>query len=111
MEPLSPAALDLFDKMPRRIDGAVFGIAGPSGSKAWPRVFKRAREAYVADCAGRCEVVAAGWLVDVHFHDARHEATSRLFEAGVFNTMEVASITGHNTTHKKLESPYLLQDQ
>jgi integrase len=33
-------------------------------------------------------------LEDFHFHDLRHEATSRLFEAG-FNIMEVASITGH----------------
>ena len=95
--PLSPTALDLLGKMPRRIDGAVFGIAGPSISKAWRRAVKRARECYVTDCAARGEAVAAGWLVDVHFHDARHEATSRLFEAGVFNTMEVASITGHKT--------------
>ena len=35
-------------------------------------------------------------LVDVHFHDLRHEATSRLFEKGL-NPMEVASITGHKT--------------
>jgi integrase len=33
---------------------------------------------------------------DFHFHDLRHEATSRLFERG-FNPMEVASITGHKT--------------
>ncbi len=95
--PLSPAALDLLGKLPRRIDGAVFGIAGPSVSKAWRRAVKRARVAYVADCTARGEAVDAGWLIDLHFHDARHEATSRLFEAGVFNTMEVASITGHKT--------------
>ena len=35
-------------------------------------------------------------LVDFHFHDLRHEATSRLFEKGL-NPMEVASITGHKT--------------
>jgi len=34
--------------------------------------------------------------VDFHFHDLRHEATSRLFEKGL-NPMEVASITGHKT--------------
>lgn len=32
----------------------------------------------------------------LHFHDLRHEATSRLFEKGL-NIMEVASITGHKT--------------
>ncbi len=30
----------------------------------------------------------------MHFHDLRHEATSRLFEKGL-NMMEVASITGY----------------
>lgn len=35
-------------------------------------------------------------LVDLHFYDLRHEATSRLFEKGL-NPMEVASITGHKT--------------
>ncbi|MDZ4213743.1 MAG: hypothetical protein U1C60_03090 [Rhodocyclaceae bacterium] len=41
---------------------------------------------------------------------ATHEATSRLFERGVFDSMEVASITGHKTlamlkryTHLKAE--------
>ncbi len=33
-------------------------------------------------------------LDDFHFHDLRHEATTRLFERGL-NIMEVASITGH----------------
>ena len=31
-----------------------------------------------------------------HFHDLRHEATSRFFEMGL-DTMEVAAITGHET--------------
>ncbi|WP_437560537.1 tyrosine-type recombinase/integrase [Acidithiobacillus sulfuriphilus] len=32
----------------------------------------------------------------LHFHDLRHEATSRLFEKGL-NPMQVAAITGHKT--------------
>ncbi|WP_439493523.1 site-specific integrase [Bosea sp. (in: a-proteobacteria)] len=35
-------------------------------------------------------------IEDLHFHDLRHEATSRLFEAGL-TTAEVMSITGHTT--------------
>ena len=31
---------------------------------------------------------------DLHFHDLRHEATTRLFERGL-NIIEVSSITGH----------------
>lgn len=34
-------------------------------------------------------------LHDLHFHDLRHEATSRLVENGKLNLMEVASVTGH----------------
>ena len=33
-------------------------------------------------------------LDDFHFHDLRHEATTRMFERGL-NVMEVASVTGH----------------
>ncbi|MDP2761809.1 MAG: site-specific integrase [Sideroxyarcus sp.] len=33
---------------------------------------------------------------DLHFHDLRHEGTSRLFERGL-NVFEVQSITGHKT--------------
>ncbi len=33
-------------------------------------------------------------MINFRWHDLRHEATSRLFEKGL-NTMEVASITGH----------------
>ena len=33
-------------------------------------------------------------LQDFHFHDLRHEATSRFFEKGL-NVMEAASVTGH----------------
>ncbi|TIO23998.1 site-specific integrase [Mesorhizobium sp.] len=33
-------------------------------------------------------------IVDLHFHDLRHEATSRLFEAG-FTIEQVALVTGH----------------
>ena len=55
-------------------------------------------------------------IVDLHWHDLRHEGTSRLFERGL-TTAEVMSITGHSTqemvdryshynatiAHKKLE--------
>lgn len=36
------------------------------------------------------------FLKDLHFHDLRHEATSRLFEKGL-GVMEVASMTGHKS--------------
>jgi site-specific recombinase XerD len=33
-------------------------------------------------------------IIDLHFHDLRHEGTSRLFEAG-FSIEQVALVTGH----------------
>jgi site-specific recombinase XerD len=33
---------------------------------------------------------------DLHFHDLRHEATSRLFEQG-YQIQEVAIVTGHQS--------------
>jgi integrase len=36
-------------------------------------------------------------IEDLHFHDLRHEATSRLFEKDL-NPVEVATITGHKDT-------------
>jgi integrase len=53
-------------------------------------------------------------IEDLHFHDLRHEATSRLFEAGL--TIEVALVTGHKDwrmlrryTHLKPEDLLRLQ--
>lgn len=36
-------------------------------------------------------------IPDLHFHDLRHEAISRLVERGVFDLMEVAAISGHKS--------------
>ena len=40
---------------------------------------------------GACQELC---IEDLHFHDLRHEATSRLFEAG-FDIPEVSLVTGH----------------
>lgn len=36
-------------------------------------------------------------ILDLHFHDLRHEATSRLFELGTLDAVEIAAITGHKS--------------
>ncbi len=82
--PLSRAAVEVLEglkAMPRSIDGRVFywWKASDSFNKTWRRVCARAG------------------VEGLRFHDLRHEATSRLFEKGVFDSMEVASITGHKT--------------
>jgi integrase len=95
--PLSPAAIAIFEALPRRIDRGVFGVTGPSISQAWARAVERAGNAYRKKCIDVGTEPKQGYLSDLHFHDLRHEATSRLFERGIFGTMEVASITGHKT--------------
>lgn len=100
--PLSSSAVSVLDalkKLPRGIDGRVFywWRASDSFNKTWVRAVARARERYLADCAQAGVEPDAEFLVDLRFHDLRHEATSRLFEKGVFDSMEVASITGHKT--------------
>lgn len=82
--PLSAAALVVLDDLralPLSIDGRVFWWwkAADSFNKSWRRAAARAG------------------IEDLRFHDLRHEAASRLFEKGVFDSMEVASITGHKT--------------
>lgn len=95
--PLSPAAIRILETLPRRLDGFLFGVDGPSVTRAWTRGVKRARRFHERECLSEGRPCEQGYLVDLHFHDLRHEATSRLFENGLFSTMEVAGITGHKT--------------
>ena len=76
--PLSTVAMRVLERLPRRLDGLVFGMHPASLSRAFAQVCK-----------------AAG-ITGLTFHDLRHEATSRLFEKGL-NPMQVAAITGHKT--------------
>ena len=43
---------------------------------------------------------------DLHFHDLRHEATSRFFKKGL-NPVEVATITGHKDTKMLMRYTHL----
>lgn len=36
-------------------------------------------------------------ITDLHFHDLRHEAISRLFELGTMDSIEIAAISGHKS--------------
>ncbi|MEW6595449.1 MAG: tyrosine-type recombinase/integrase [Thermodesulfobacteriota bacterium] len=76
--PLSTTAVNLLGRLPRRIDGSVWGAQEDSITQAFGRICQKAE------------------IEDLRFHDLRHEATSRLFEKGL-NIMEVAAITGHKT--------------
>jgi len=79
--PLSSAAISILEHLPRspQSDRVFWNWKAIDSVKGlWRRVCEKSE------------------VTDFHFHDLRHEATSRLFERG-FNPMEVASITGHKT--------------
>lgn len=96
--PLSSAAVAVLEGLPRTGDRVFHHWrASDSVNKTWKRAIERARTAYVLKCKHAGEAPREGFLEGLRFHDLRHEATSRLFERGVFDSMEVASITGHKT--------------
>ena len=78
--PLSTEAVTILKERlsARRIDGKVWNIGLDSISQDFAKACQKAE------------------ISGLHFHDLRHEATSRLFEKG-FDTMEVKTITGHKT--------------
>ncbi|WP_028536000.1 integrase [Paludibacterium yongneupense] len=91
--PLSSVAIQALEALPRSISGKVFGIRPDAVTRAFIRAVERARQAYVSECVGAGQEPQEAFLVDLHFHDLRHEATSRL--AAIFPLHELAKITGH----------------
>jgi integrase len=76
--PLSTRAHSILEGLPRHISGRVFPVTSDAVKKAFTRA-----------------VVRAG-LGDFHFHDLRHEATSRIAEK-LDNVLELSAVTGHKT--------------
>jgi integrase len=75
---LTPRAIAVLGSLPRS-DVRVFPVSGNAVRLAWERLRARAG------------------LPGLRFHDLRHEAVSRLFEAGL-NIPEVALMSGHRDT-------------
>jgi integrase len=86
--PLTSKAQSLIYKLPRSICGRIILLTPNALRLAWGRTTKRAG------------------IEDLHFHDLRHEATSRLFEKGL-NPVEVATITGHKDTRMLMRYTHL----
>lgn len=76
--PLSTRAYELLNTLPRHISGSVFPTTPDAVKKGFMRAVERAQ------------------LGDLHFHDLRHEATSRLAEK-LDNVLELSAVTGHKT--------------
>jgi len=76
--PLSRAAVALLQALPRNLDGRVFPIKGPALSAAIERA--------------RIKANLCNW----HFHDARHQAITRLAEK-LPNLIELSAVSGHKS--------------
>jgi integrase len=92
--PLSPKAIACLRALPRS-GIQVFTQSGPTVTQSFKRAVVRARSAYVAKCKEKGRESESGFLADLHFHDLRHEATSRL--ANVFELHELMKIVGHSS--------------
>lgn len=74
--PLTPKATEIFRSLDRGSSTRVFDVSENAFKLAWQRAIKRSG------------------LKDLHFHDLRHEAASRLAEK-LSNILELSSVTGH----------------
>lgn len=90
--PLSPKAIAALMTLPKDHEQP-FNVEGPGITQAFIRARKRARKKYVARCQADNFKPNPNFLVDLRFHDLRHEATSRL--ADIFPLHELTRITGH----------------
>ena len=77
--PLSIKARDALIRLGVKSKGRVFSYTSNGFKSAW-----------------RIMMIRLG-IQDLHFHDLRHEACSRLFELGTLDVMEIAAISGHKS--------------
>ena len=77
--PLTMAARDIIAAQGSKASGRVFTYTSNGLKSSWKWTIKKLG------------------IQDLHFHDLRHEAISRLVERGVFDLMEVAAISGHRS--------------
>jgi integrase len=77
--PLTTDAVEAFTRLGVKQSGRVFHYT-PAGIKSTWR--------YMLSRLG---------IEDLHFHDLRHEAISRLFERGTLDMLEIAAISGHKS--------------
>lgn len=94
--PLSSKAVAVFEKLLQQKQEVFFPIRADAVTRAFERAVVRARKRYEKDCADKSMTADPNFLIDLCFHDLRHEATSRLAEK--FSLHELAKITGHRDT-------------
>ena len=106
--PLSSKAVEILNNLAERDDGRCFRSRPDSVTKAFADAIADARNAYVEGLSLKLKqkklsqdkidkrIEDDPFLMDLRFHDLRHEATSRLAE--IFPLHELTKITGHQDT-------------
>lgn len=94
--PIKPKALDKQSVL----DKKVFKTTASALDQSWRRAMARARKKYEIELAERGfqqpRIDEDKLLLNLHFHDLRHEATTRL--ASIFQLHELMKVTGHLDT-------------
>lgn len=91
--PLTNGAMEILLRQDRRIDSKlVFNVTSDALKMCWRRIMIKTQ------------------LDDLHFHDLRHEAISRLFEMGL-SMPEVALISGHRDPRMLMRYTHLVPYQ
>lgn len=101
--PLSKKAVAILKALPKpakkegedgQCRGRVFATTAAALRKGFTRALERGQEQYLEDCRAAGRKPMPDFLDDVHFHDTRHEAASRLAEK-LSNVLELSAVTGH----------------
>lgn len=96
MSPVAKAVLEqLRDSKVVQI-GKVLPISAQVTKNAFASAVARARATHEADNKTKGTLPHPSFMMDLTFHDLRHEATSRL--AGIYQIHELMKITGHSST-------------
>ncbi|WP_300303234.1 site-specific integrase [Ferrovibrio sp.] len=89
--PLFPSMVDLLSRqLPHGTKKAFIPAELTDQAVFPPKTGRGVTHAFAKACM-------AAKLTDLHFHDLRHEATSRLFEHTDLRDLEIAMITGHRS--------------
>lgn len=97
--PMSPVAKTVLEQLKGgkvvKI-GKVLPISAQVVKNAFSSAVTRARATHEADSEASGTLPHPSFMMDLTFHDLRHEATSRL--AGIYQIHELMKITGHSST-------------
>ena len=93
---LSGKAIAILKSLERKSQGSVFPCNQQAIATCYRGIIRRALATYLDECKKSSIEPEKGFLQNLRLHDARHEATSRLFEKDL-NIMEVSSMTGHKS--------------